>query len=59
VSNLSERLVLPSGYRCLQLRLQPILGSVSIQEIAGVTAIGIFIVPLLSTYRLAGAELVG
>jgi len=40
VSNLSERLVLPSGYRCLQLRLQPILGSVSIQEIAGVKRLG-------------------
>ncbi len=66
MSNLSERLVLPSGYRCLQFRLQPILGSVSIRiEIACVTAIGIFIVPLLSTlstlstYSLAGAELVG
>jgi len=28
-------------------------------EIAGVAAAGIFIVPVLSTYSLAGAELVG
>jgi len=45
VSNLSERLVLPSGYRCLQLRLQPILGSVSIQEIAGVKRLGFSLCP--------------